>query len=337
MTTASEARSPAPTAATAPTAPATPTTPAAATTAATTTAATGHELLAAYRPGADRAFLAGPTRTLLAEGLHRAVPDPAEAGRILAAARAEGRDAVVVGAIPFSPGRPAELFVPERVHVAAPVGEDVRAPAPGARTGETAWTRRPVPAPEGYRDAVARAVRLMDGPTDLAKVVLARTLELTAADGIDIPAMVARLLHRDPRGYTFAVPAGGTATLVGASPELLLSRRGTQVVSNPLAGSAARSDDPVEDRRRAEALTRSAKDLAEHAFVVDAVRRALAPHCTHLVAPERPSLLRTAAMWHLSTTVTGTLRDPRPARSTSRWPCTPPRRSAAPRPTAPAS
>ncbi|MFG3053077.1 isochorismate synthase [Kitasatospora sp. NPDC048239] len=285
MTTASEARSP------------------------VATPLDGSGLLAAYRPAADRAFLAGPTRTLLAEGVHRSVPDPAEAGRLLAAARAEGRDPLVVGAIPFSPGRPAELFVPERVLRAEPVRGTRTAPAP-ARPAQAMWSRRPVPAPEGYRDAVAEAVRLMDADPELAKVVLARTLELTSPGGTDLPAMLGRLLDRDPHGYTFAVPAGGTATLIGASPELLVSRQGRRVVSNPLAGSAARSADPVEDRRRAEELARSPKDLAEHAFVVDAVRQALAPHCDDLVAPAQPSLVRTAAMWHLSTTVTGTLRDP---------------------------
>ncbi|MER7848685.1 isochorismate synthase [Kitasatospora sp. NPDC096077] len=270
----------------------------------------GTDLLAAYRPAADRAFLTGPTHSLLAEGRYLSVRDPAEAGRMLTAARAELSDPVLVGAIPFSPDRPAELFVPERVHRAAPVAASLRTvPVPDASTAG-AWTRRPVPAPADYRAAVAEAVRLMGEDPTLAKVVLARTLELGSPGRTDIPAMLRRLLHRDPHGYTFAVPAGGTATLIGASPELLVSRRGHQVVSNPLAGSAARSSDPAEDLRRAEALARSEKDLAEHAFVVDAVRRALAPHCADLVVPERPSLVRTAAMWHLSTTVTGTLRNP---------------------------
>ncbi|MYX77385.1 chorismate-binding protein, partial [Streptomyces sp. SID3915] len=52
------------------------------------------------------------------------------------------------------------------------------------------------------------------------------------------------------------------------------------------------------------------KDLHEHAVVVDAVREALAPFCTRLEAPERPTLIRTATMWHLSTTLTGDLTDP---------------------------
>ncbi|MFJ5228707.1 isochorismate synthase [Kitasatospora sp. NPDC088391] len=276
----------------------------------TPAAVTGSDLLAAYRSGPDRAFLTTPTRTLLAEGVHRAVEDPAEAARLLAAARPDGGRRLLVGAIPFAPGAPARLFVPERVRQAGPVPPPAGAPLPTGPTADGRWQRRPVPGPDGYRTAVAEAVRRLAGSGPLEKVVLARTLELTAPGGADLAAMAARLVHRDPHGYTFAVPAGGGATLIGASPELLVSRRGGRVVSNPLAGSAARSADPVEDRRRAEALLESAKDLGEHAFVVDAVRSALAPHCTDLAVPVRPTLLRTAAMWHLSSTVTGVLRDP---------------------------
>ncbi|MFC8723146.1 isochorismate synthase [Kitasatospora sp. NPDC057198] len=289
--------------------------------AATAADPTAADLLAAYRPGPDRALLATPTRTLLAEGVHRTVDDPAAVGRLLGGGgaatgsaatggAASGGGRLVVGAIPFDPGAPARLFVPERVRRAGPVAPPAGGPSPDAPTGEGRWRSRPVPEPDGYRAAVAEAVRRLAGDSPLEKVVLARTLELTAPGGSDLAAMAARLVHRDPRGYTFAVPAGGAATLIGASPELLVSRRGTRVVSNPLAGSAARSADPVEDRLRAEALLESAKDLTEHAFVVDAVRAALAPFCAELAVPARPVLLRTAAMWHLSSTVTGVLREP---------------------------
>ncbi len=36
----------------------------------------------------------------------------------------------------------------------------------------------------------------------------------------------------------------------------------------------------------------------------------MAPYCSTIDVPARPSLIRTAAMWHLSTTVTGTLAHP---------------------------
>jgi isochorismate synthase len=222
----------------------------------------------------------------------------------------------VVGAIPFSSDRPARLVVPAAARWGAPVGDDplltLDVPAPSGPS----WQQRPVPAPEDYREAVAAAVRAMAGEDGLRKVVLARTLELTAPGGADLPTMLRRLIHRDPHGYTFAVPGdpdgdgNGGATLIGASPELLVSRRGSAVVSNPLAGSAARSADPAEDARRAAALLESPKDLHEHAVVVEAVRRALEPLCRELTVPEYPVLVRTAAMWHLSTTVTGVLADP---------------------------
>ena len=99
-------------------------------------------------------------------------------------------------------------------------------------------------------------------------------------------------------------------TLIGASPELLVSRNGMQVISNPLAGSRPRSEDPVEDKRRAEELLSSPKDLHEHAVVVEAVAAALRPYCHTLHVPEKPSVIHSEAMWHLSTEVKGELKDP---------------------------
>jgi isochorismate synthase len=82
------------------------------------------------------------------------------------------------------------------------------------------------------------------------------------------------------------------------------------VTANPLAGSAARSDDPIEDGRRATMLLRSAKDRREHAAVVDAIVANLSPLCTNVRVPAEPQLLPTATMWHLASPITASLRDP---------------------------
>ncbi|MBO0656451.1 chorismate-binding protein [Streptomyces triculaminicus] len=166
-----------------------------------------------------------------------------------------------------------------------------------------------MPEPGVYGEAVAEAVRRMCRG-EFSKVVLARSLRLTSDRDLDLPGLLQRLARRDPSGYTFALPSGPGRTLLGASPELLVSRSGGRLVANPLAGSTPRSADLAEDVRRAAALLESAKDLHEHAVVVDAVREALAPYCRTLDVPARPTLVRTAAMWHLSTTVTGELDDP---------------------------
>ncbi|MFI0976703.1 isochorismate synthase DhbC [Streptomyces sp. NPDC021093] len=271
-------------------------------------AATG--LLDAYTEGAR--FLATPTRTLLADGPAREVPhgESPLAQRVaetLAAARRDGQsNPVVIGAVPFDQSAPAALAVPEFVQDGPPLANDPLIALPADLPAETEWAMRPVPSPEVYGAGVAAVVeRMWRG--EFSKVVLARTLELTADAPLDLPVMLQRLARRDPSGYTFALPTGPDSNLIGASPELLVSRRGNKVVANPLAGSTPRSEDLAEDVRRAAALLASAKDLHEHAVVVDAVHGALAPYCTTLDVPAKPTLIRTATMWHLSTTVTGTL------------------------------
>ncbi|MGW7516146.1 isochorismate synthase DhbC [Streptomyces sp. NPDC054796] len=272
-------------------------------------------MLAAYEPGDDTRFFASPTRTLLARGTAARVPhDGRPLPERVAATLRERRHAgqaspLVVGAVPFDTGAPARLAVPETVRGAPALREDPLTVLPAPVPTPADWEIRRVPEARVYRDAVTAAVQRMRAGA-LSKAVLARTLELTSSQPLELSAILQRLARRDPEGYTFAVPAGPGRTLLGASPELLVSRRGTKLTANPLAGSVPRSDNLAEDVRRAAGLLESAKDLHEHALVVDAVRAALQPHCRVLDVPERPTLVRTAAMWHLSTTVTGELAEP---------------------------
>ncbi|MFI1253058.1 isochorismate synthase DhbC [Streptomyces netropsis] len=271
-------------------------------------------LLDAYEPARAR-FFASPTRTLLAHGTRAEVPhgETPLARRVTETLDAEllaGNPApIVVGAVPFDQSAPASLAVPQAVRWAPALSEDPLIALPAAAPAAADWDIRPIPEPGVYGAAVAEAVRRMRRG-DFSKVVLARTLELRSSRELDLPALLQRLARRDPAGYTFALPTGPGRTLLGASPELLVSRRGGVLIANPLAGSTPRSADLAEDVRRAAALLESEKDLHEHAVVVDAVRAALAPYCRTLDVPARPTLVRTAAMWHLSTTVIGEPADP---------------------------
>jgi isochorismate synthase len=268
------------------------------------------DLLAARRPG-DAVF-SSPRGVLSARGARaELVPRAGDdvAGLVADLLRAHGPDAMVLGALPFAPGGGGRLVVPEHVRRGPASAADAGPAAPGPPTA--GWSVRPVPAAADYAAAVDRAVaRMAADPGRLRKVVLARALDLTADAPVDASAILRRLAARDPRGYAFAVDLGGGATLVGASPELLVARRGTRVVAQPLAGSAARRSDPGEDHEAAAALFRSAKDRREHALVVDAVADGLRPLCRTLEVPEAPQLVATGAMWHLGTTVVGELADP---------------------------
>lgn len=276
------------------------------------------QLLAAYRAG--DALFASPTRTVLATGnqLDRGVslggaPLDVEVARLLAQYDAE----LVLAAVPYDATGTPCVLVPRSVQVAPPLHDSGRLLDGFSlvrHSGDAhSWQITARPSRAAYAESVAAAVRRIDAGA-LSKVVLARSLDLTGGH-VDPAGMLGRLARYDPNGYTYALDlpptlSGAQRRLVGASPELLVSRAGRRVVARPEAGSAARAPDQAEDERRGAALLASAKELAEHAFVVDAVVEALSPYCRDLVAPARPTLMRTATMWHLLTEVTGELVDP---------------------------
>jgi isochorismate synthase len=266
-------------------------------------------LLADYRPETPF-FFASPRGTLTTEGRYFTVPAgpdlPAAVQGVLDLAVDDGHESpIVVGAVPFDGAAAPRLSVPVRTHRAGPLPARLTPPAAPAGAGAR---RIEVPSATAYAEGVRQAVaRLRAGELD--KVVLARALDVITDEPIDIGLLLRRLAARDPSGYTFAVDLGA-GTLVGSSPELLVSRLGDVVTANPLAGSLPRSSDPIEDFGQAQALLASAKDRREHALVAEAVATALRPYCVDLDVPAEPSLIRTAAMWHLSTVITGRVADP---------------------------
>lgn len=259
---------------------------------------------------AEQFLLRLPGRTLDARGCHATLPAGGTAtldARVRTFFAREGRAPVLlVGALPFDPAGDDALYQPQELvqgHAAAvapalPFRGDIHAE----------------PSATHYAEAVRQALAgLGDGDGALKKVVLARTLRVHSRAPIDPRTLVARL-GQDPEAITYLCPlpvAAGDAPawLVGASPELLVSRRGRQVLSHPLAGSARRRADPDEDAQAARDLLASAKDHDEHRYVVEAIVAALRPYCDGIEAAAQPSLHATATLWHLGTRIEACLRD----------------------------
>ncbi|KMK66991.1 isochorismate synthase MenF [Puniceibacterium sp. IMCC21224] len=214
---------------------------------------------------------------------------------------------VVLGALPFDPGAPGFLIAPEEVHIVDAAAEDRPAAVAEPLQG-TDLTFRESPSREAYAAHVAEAlVAIAAG--DLDKVVLARALDVEGGEAFDIATLVGRLAS-DSSTVPYCLPLpGSNATLVGASPELLVSRTGRNVLSHPLAGSARRRRDAVADRAAAAALNGSLKDRHEHALVAEHVRDILAPFCRQLTPEIAPTLSATPAMWHLGSRIEGELKD----------------------------
>ncbi|ORV17991.1 isochorismate synthase [Mycobacterium celatum] len=250
--------------------------------------------------------LCGPDGVLVADGVRTAYHEVPAAR----AALRSGAAPIVMGALPFDLTQPAALMTPQTAEHAATLPDWPGGPLPGVHIAEE------VPAPEEHRARVRRACdQLMSPGSALHKVVLARALRLAADGPLDARVILRRLVAKDPAAYGYLVdltPAGGRyagMALVGASPELLVARDGDRVTCRPFAGSAPRSADPGLDTAAAAALADSGKNRHEHQLVIDAMAEALRPLCTELTIAPTPQLSRTAALWHLSTPVSGRLRD----------------------------
>lgn len=191
-----------------------------------------------------------------------------------------GRDAAGRGWVTEIGDEPARL----RVSVAA---EEPTRWQIGSRTDRRRW-----------QAMVAAALHSIERG-ELDKVVLARAVHVEADADFAVSEVLARLRVRQPGCFVHCVDG-----LVGASPELLVRRVGTDVESRPLAGTARAGDGA------GAALRASVKDTHEHRLVVDGVVDALAPVCVDLVVPAEPSAVEFSSVVHLATLVRGSLREP---------------------------
>ncbi|KAA0017387.1 isochorismate synthase [Antrihabitans cavernicola] len=248
-------------------------------------------------------LLAQSDRVLRTSGVRERFADVDAA----AAAVRSGRIPLLVGAIAFDPSRPAALHAPESWDfdsAALPVGD-----LPEVRlVGQT-------PSPAEHVARVTRLVKLL-GEGELRKVVAARSVQLAADAPIDPELLVAELVRRHPSSNGYAVELTGAgeqhdgAHLVGSSPELLVSKRGSTLTMRPLAGTAPRRPDPAADRDEADQLLASAKNREEHSYVIEWIRDQLSPVCSELTVPDGPALISTPEVWHLATSISAVLRDP---------------------------
>ena len=220
----------------------------------------------------------------------------------LAAASAAGQaNPLLIGAFAFDPAEASCLYVPGRYER----GERVAPEEQAAETNSVIAVQSTPPASEFQASVSAALDAFAQGK--LAKVVLSRKLTLTLHQPADPQQVMARLMAQNPHAFHFSLPLGQDRRLLGASPELLLRVSGGEVFTHPLAGSARRASEPVQDEMVARDLLASRKDQHEHRLVIDEIRRVLAPHCRELAIPSSPSLMSTDTLWHLGTPIAGRL------------------------------
>lgn len=154
----------------------------------------------------------------------------------------------------------------------------------------------------GMVDEALRRIR----EHDLDKVVLARELRVEAHEGFASRDMVANLLAADVHGTLFLHEVDGTF-FIGATPELLVRKKGRRITTMSLAGTTAVGQSEEERVRGALFLLNDPKNLREHAYVARHLRARLDAVCTSVRMPDGPSVLTLKHLQHLCTPVTAKL------------------------------
>lgn len=174
-------------------------------------------------------------------------------------------------------------------------------PAPAS-----SWTAGPLrrPLPSEHRDAVKACVHAIEAGELFQANICSRFT--TSFSGSPAALFAAGVSTLDPRRAAFV--SGGWGSVVSFSPELFLARHGRSVRSTPIKGTLPRRG-PADDGN-ALLLRQSVKDVAENVMITDLVRNDLGRVC-EVGSVTVPSLLQVRpapGVWHLDSTVTGTLR-----------------------------
>ncbi|MEI7546876.1 MAG: isochorismate synthase [Actinomycetota bacterium] len=223
---------------------------------------------------------------------------------------------IALGAVPFEPGAPCELVIPQ---VLVGKAADGRRWITTIDDAEYDVTPRDRPAPHAQSFAVApltpikRYLAAVTAARDavrdgwLTKAVIAREVTVHSDEPIDVHAVLLRLKATFGSSYRYSIDG-----FIGASPELLVAVAGNTVRSHPLAGTAPRTGDADTDRRAASELLASEKNQIEHRVVIDMIHDTLLPWCSYLDWQPEPSIITVANVQHLGTAMEGHLSDPRP-------------------------
>ncbi|MCD6352447.1 MAG: anthranilate synthase component I [Armatimonadetes bacterium] len=160
-----------------------------------------------------------------------------------------------------------------------------------------------------HRQAVLAAKEYI-AAGDLIQVVLSHRMAVKV--DVDPFDLYRALRAINPSPYMFYL-SFGDLKLIGASPEILVTVEGEEVVTRPIAGTRRRGASDEEDARLAEELMADEKERAEHIMLVDLHRNDIGRVCKPgtVTVDELMVVERYSHVMHLVSNVRGKLREDR--------------------------
>ena len=164
---------------------------------------------------------------------------------------------------------------------------------------------------DNYSNIVNKAKEyIKDG--DIFQVVLSNTLRAKASGSLFNVYRVLRTINASP--YMFYI-LNNNIEIAGASPETLVKLENDKLYTYPLAGSRPRGKTQKEDLNNEKDLLSDKKELAEHNMLVDLARNDIGKisKIGTVNVEDYMSVERYSHIMHISSTVTGIIRDDKDA------------------------
>ena len=134
---------------------------------------------------------------------------------------------------------------------------------------------------------------------EMTKVVSSREVEFTSETPYNVASILANLVDNNPNCFIFGYEKDGR-TFVGASPEILVRHRGSEILSYALAGTAPK-DGP--NAWTEEQLLTNTKNIIEHNIVRDRIVNTMRQITPHVTVGET-GIMELSHLYHLHTIIT---------------------------------
>lgn len=211
--------------------------------------------------------------------------------------------------IAVMPGEDPELDFKEATHKIHEIVDLLKSPFKQAREiKKTPAAESDVDSTDEEYCAAVKTAKDYIKAGDAFQIVLSRTFYSPC--GSDPLAIYSSLRKVNPSPCMFLIQ-GPAFTLIGASPERLVSTTGNLLETMPIAGSRPRGTTKELDLRLAQELLADEKELAEHTMLVDLARNDLGSiaEVGSVAVSESKVIHRYSHIMHIVSRVTGRLKN----------------------------
>lgn len=139
---------------------------------------------------------------------------------------------------------------------------------------------------------------------EIEKVVASRCVEIQCETTINVESILLNLFENNKKSFIFAYQKN-EEVFIGASPEILVHKNGSEITSYALAGTMAKSIHEEENAAIGERLLNDCKNTLEHNIVVEEILNSM-KKATTKVKKGDTCLEELKNVFHLKTLITAT-------------------------------